>query len=128
MIDLHSAEWVARDSYELRKDARRFEDWESAYALRAGLGVAVDYLDTIGIDVVEARVKHLADHTRALLAQIPGVTVRDLGTERCGIVSFDVSGQDPDLLVAGLKAQGFAVGTSSPSSTGWTLKTAVCRP
>ena len=117
MIDLHSAEWVARNAYELRKDARRFEDWESAYALRAGLGVAFDYLDAIGIDVVEARVKHLADQTRALLAQIPGVTVRDLGTERCGIVSFSTPDPDPAGLVKRLAQQGFAVGTSSPSST-----------
>ena len=39
MIDHFSAVWVARDRYELRDDARRFETWENAYANRAGLGV-----------------------------------------------------------------------------------------
>ena len=38
MIDHFSAEWVARDRYDLRPDARRFENWENNYAARLGLG------------------------------------------------------------------------------------------
>ena len=117
VIDLYAAEWVARDSYELRKDARRFENWENAYALRAGLGAAFDYADAIGIDAIEARVKHLASHTRALIDATPGLQVRDNGSERCGIVSLEAEGQNPDTLVAAMSAKGFALGTSSPGST-----------
>ena len=117
MIDLYSAEWVSRDAYELRKDARRFEDWENAYALRAGLGAAIDYADGIGIDAIEARVKLLADHTRALIDATQGVHVRDNGHERCGIVSLEIEGHDPGALIKAMAEKGFAVGTSSPSST-----------
>ncbi|MEM1162176.1 MAG: aminotransferase class V-fold PLP-dependent enzyme [Pseudomonadota bacterium] len=117
MIDLHSATWVARDQYELRKDARRFEDWENAYALHAGLGAAIDYLDGVGIEAVEARVKHLADHCRGALGRIPGLTLRDLGNERCGIVTVEAAGTDAAALVRAMAAKGFAIGTSSASST-----------
>ena len=41
MIDHYGAEWVARDQYRLRPDARRFENWENNYAARLGLGLAV---------------------------------------------------------------------------------------
>ena len=42
-LDLHAATWVARDRYEIRPDARRFENWETNYAAKIGLGVAIDY-------------------------------------------------------------------------------------
>ncbi len=42
-LDLHAANWTDRNTYCLRPDARRFENWESFVAGRIGLGVAVDY-------------------------------------------------------------------------------------
>ncbi len=116
VVDLHSATWVARDQYELRADARRFENWENAYALHAGLGAAIEYADRIGIDRIEARVASLAEFCRDAIADQPGMTVRDLGLRRCGIVSVEVDG-DAGALVAQMTARGFALGTSSPTST-----------
>ncbi len=117
MLDLHSATWVGRDDYELRPDARRFENWENAYALHAGLGAALDYADAIGIERIEARVSHLADFCRARIAEQPGLTVRDLGSRRCGIVSLEATGDDASTLVTQMSRQGFAIGTSSAVST-----------
>ena len=117
MIDHFGAPWVARNRYDLRPDARRFETWENAYALRAGLGAAIDYLDSIGIDTVAARVCELAEHCRSVLAETRGVTLRDLGDQKCGIVSFSVAEADPAEIVADLRRLGYAIGTSSPDST-----------
>src|SRR4051794_383213 len=89
-IDLHSATWTSPESYELRADAGRFEQWEADVAARLGLKAAVDYLLELGIDAVAAAVRDRAERLRELL----GGRVRDLGRERSGIVSFTVDGVD----------------------------------
>jgi len=94
-VDVRAATWVERDRYVLRPDARRFENWEAYIAGKIGLGVAVDYALGWGLDAIQRRVTGLADALRERLSELPGVTVRDLGAERCGIVSFTVEGRDP---------------------------------
>src|SRR5262249_26436045 len=94
-VDLHAAEWVARDRLALRPDARRFENWETNYAGKVGLGVAIDYALSWGLDHSWARIPALASMLRERLNPLPGVTVPDLGAERCGIVSFTVAGHMP---------------------------------
>ena len=116
-IDFFGAPWVAADRYELRSDARRFETWENAYALRAGLGASVEYALALGLEPIRDRVRALAGALRDGLADVPGATVRDLGRERCAIVSFTVEGLDPRPTVATLRERGIAIGASDPGST-----------
>src|SRR5919107_767585 len=87
-LDLHAAEWTASDRFEIRADARRFENWETNFAGKVGLGVAIDYALDIGLDAIRERDYGLAEILRTRLSEIPGVTVRDIGKERCGIVTF----------------------------------------
>ena len=49
------------------------------------------------------------------LAALPRVTVTDIGSQQCGIVSFDVDGMDLAALASQLKAEGFELSTSGPS-------------
>ncbi len=116
-LDLHSASWVARDRYELRPDARRFENWESYVAGKLGLGAAADYALGWGLAAIEARVTALAASLRERLSALPAVTVQDRGARRSGIVSFSVAGRDPHALKATLAAQGINVSTTSVAST-----------
>lgn len=117
MIDHFGAPWVATDRYELRDDARRFETWENSYALRAGLGAAIDYMDGIGIEAISERVSNLAQHCRTLLTQIERFEVRDLGSKPCGIVSFTSENQNPDEIVKEMAREGIIIGSSPASST-----------
>jgi selenocysteine lyase/cysteine desulfurase len=116
-LDLHAAEWVAPDRYEIRGDARRFENWETNYAGKVGLAVAMDYARSWGLDAIEARVKGLACQLRARLAEIPGVVGRDIGAEQSGIVTFTVAGVGADAAQRALAAQAINVTTSTVSST-----------
>ena len=91
-LDLHAATWTAPGSYEIRGDARRFENWETNYAAKIGLGVAVEYALSWGLDAIGTRVAELAETLRARLRDIDGVTVHDQGLRRGGIVTFTVDG------------------------------------
>jgi len=117
MIDLFSATWIDADHYELRPDARRFENWENNYAAKLGLGCAIDYALDIGLDNIEGEVTRLADKLRSMLSEIDGVTVHDIGKRKCGIVTFSVAGVTATEVETGLRQEGINVSMSSPSST-----------
>jgi selenocysteine lyase/cysteine desulfurase len=113
LLDNHAADWVARDRYQIRQDARRFENWECNVAAKLGLGAAVDYALDLGLEPIWRRVEPLAARLRAGLSEIPGVTVRDLGAVKGGIVTFTVAGVDANEVCAQLNAARINANTSS---------------
>lgn len=117
VVDTRAATWVARDRYELRPDARRFETWEVSYALQLGLGRAIDYALDLGLEAIWARVRALAGSLREELAGVPGVMVRDRGSVRCGIVTFTVEGVDAHEVRSALASHGVNVDVSEAVDT-----------
>jgi cysteine desulfurase / selenocysteine lyase len=115
-IDLHAATWTDARTFELRPDARRFENWESYVAGRIGLRAAVRYALELGLEPIRARVTLLADRLRAGLAELPGVKLQDLGRVRSGIVTFTKEGEQPRDIQARLRAANIGVSVSSRSS------------
>lgn len=116
-LDLHAASWTARDSFSVRPDARRFENWETSYAGKIGLAVALDYALGWGIEAIWARVQALGELLRARLRDLPGAAVHDLGALRCGIVSFSLAGQRAQDVRDALHARGINVTVTTTFGT-----------
>jgi selenocysteine lyase/cysteine desulfurase len=117
LLDLHAATWTSLDEYEIDPTARRFENWESYVAGQIGLGVAVDYALEWGIEAIQARVTQLAAYLRVSLEVVPGVKVRDLGQDRCGIVTFTHERASASALKETLASRQINVSVTSLSST-----------
>ena len=117
LLDLHAAEWTAQDRFTIRPDARRFENWETNYAGKIGLGVAIDYATSWGLDNIWRRIKALAYQLRTQLSPLPGVIIRDRGVTQCGIVTFSVEGMDPDEIQHELSKYTINVSVTRRSST-----------
>jgi selenocysteine lyase/cysteine desulfurase len=92
-IDMRGAVWSALDQFTVAETARRFEDWEFAYALVLGLGAAARYATEVGTEGGQ-RAFALAARLRAELAKIAGVRVLDRGRNPCAIVTAEVAGHD----------------------------------
>jgi selenocysteine lyase/cysteine desulfurase len=120
-LDMHAATWTGPDSYRIRPDARRFENWEGNVAAKLGLGVAVDYALEWGLGAIEERVVTLGATLRARLGELPGVAVHDLGLRRCGIVSFTVDGVPPPDVTERLRGHGVNTSVSPVTSAQFDL-------
>lgn len=117
LLDQHAATLVSEREYVMRKDARRFENWECYFAGKAAFGTAIDYALGWGMEAIRDRVQAIANHLRAGLAAIPGVTVTDLGVEKCGIVTFTKEGLKPLDLRERCFAKGINISASSGSGS-----------
>jgi selenocysteine lyase/cysteine desulfurase len=116
MIDMHGAEWVDESRYRLVDDAKRFETFEFAWAIVLGTAEAARYAQNVGLDAVQARVRHLADRLRRSLAQLDGVRVLDRGPELCGIVSAAARDRDARSLMLSLRERGININAQARPS------------
>ncbi len=108
-LDGSGAAWIDAASYEPLPDARRMEPFETSVAGKIGLGVALDYLHSFGIEAIAGRVDELAEHLRQELTRA-GIEVLDGGHVRSGIVTFRRADQSPTETQAALAAA--AINTS----------------
>jgi len=115
-LDLHAAEWTAPGEFRIRPDARRFENWESNVAAKLGMGTAIDYALSWGIDTIGHFVGTVAELLRERLADIPGITIADIGEHKCGIVTFTTP-LDATEVRDSLRAEAINVEVSSRAST-----------
>ncbi|MGH3287334.1 MAG: aminotransferase class V-fold PLP-dependent enzyme, partial [Streptosporangiaceae bacterium] len=92
---------------------QRFEPGVPAVAEAAGLGAAIDYLTTLGMDNVAAHEESLTAHALDALREINGVRILgpDTTKDRGGAVSFEVEGVHPHDVGQVLDELGIAVRT-----------------
>ena len=101
-IDMRGAEWIEKDEYKQQPDAKRFEDWEFAYALVLGSKAAIEYCINIGEDKIWQQIQLLSKYMRTRLSQIDKILVLDNGPEVGGLITFTVEGAQPEYIVAEL--------------------------
>jgi len=115
-LDVDSGPWQDGAPRQ-RENARVFETVEMSAALLLGAGVALDQARAIGVDNIQARVMALAESLRQRLREIEGVKLHDLGTRRCGLISFAIDGISMPEVRKRLAAESIVVGGNGVAYT-----------
>jgi cysteine desulfurase/selenocysteine lyase len=88
----------------------KFEAGTPPIAEAYGLGVAIDYLSSIGLEAIERHEHELTAYALERLVEVPGLTVVGPALERRGgIVSFTLDGVHPHDVAQVLDFEGVAV-------------------
>ena len=87
----------------------RFEAGTGNIADAVGLGAAIDYLETIGIESIALHEHELIEQTVAGLRAIPGLRLVGAPRERAGVVSFVLDGVRTEDVGKALDREGIAV-------------------
>jgi len=116
-VDMRGAGLADEERFDLAPGARRFENWEFAYALILGLGEAARYALEVGIERGGGRALELATALREKLAEIPGIRLMDRGPRLCAIVTAEVAGwRDAGALVRRLREADFKPGINTSAA------------
>jgi cysteine desulfurase/selenocysteine lyase len=74
-----------------------------------GLGAAIDYVERIGLETIEAWDTQLLAHATESVGRLPGVRQVGTASRRAGVLSFVVEGVHPHDVGAVLDDEGIAV-------------------
>ena len=111
-VDMHGADWTDPETFALKPDARRFEQWEISHALVLGAGAAAGYALEVGIGKARERSWGLAASVRERLAEMDDIRVLDRGRSLCAIATAELGGRNAEQVKLALRARG--INTSSP--------------
>jgi cysteine desulfurase/selenocysteine lyase len=88
----------------------KFEAGTSPIAEAYGLGLAIDYLQNVDLDAIEAHEHELAAYALGRLGEIPGIKLYGPPADRrAGVVSFNMEGIHPHDVAQILDLQGVAI-------------------
>jgi cysteine desulfurase / selenocysteine lyase len=88
----------------------KFEAGTSPMAEAVGLGAAIDYLNAIGLDAIEAHEHELAAYALDSMRELPGIDLYGPPADRrAGIVSFNLEGIHPHDVAQILDSEGVAI-------------------
>ena len=76
-----------------------------------GLGAAIDYIDSLGIDNIHAHEQRLLRIATARLQRVPGLTIIGTAPDKAAVISFTLEGVHPHDLGTILDSEGVAVRT-----------------
>lgn len=87
----------------------RFEAGTGNIADAVGLGAAIEYVETLGIDNVAHYEHLLLEYATPRLAAIPGVRLIGTAAEKASVLSFTLAGHEPLEVGKALNEKGIAV-------------------
>lgn len=100
---------VRFDSTVFNDPPHKFEAGTPNIAGFVGLGAAVDYLESVGMDAVEAREAELLAHLNEELAKVEGLRIIGTAPDKAAVVSFLVHGAHSHDLATLLDLEGMAI-------------------
>jgi cysteine desulfurase/selenocysteine lyase len=89
----------------------KFEAGTPHVAGAVGLGVAVDYLTSVGMERIAHYEAGLLDYATKVIGELPGVQIVGSAAVKAGVLSFNVAGIHPHDLGTVLDHQGVAIRT-----------------
>ena len=114
VAEIGSATWDGHQGFTWADGARRFDTWEHSYVNVLGLGAAVHQALGLGLAEIGQRAIALGARLRRQLAELPGVTVHDLGRTRCAIVTAKIDNVPAVQAAQELGRAGVNVSTTVP--------------
>ncbi|CAN5895041.1 family 2A encapsulin nanocompartment cargo protein cysteine desulfurase [soil metagenome] len=87
----------------------RFEAGTGSIADAVGLGAAIEYIERIGMDVIDRYEHELLVYGTQRLATVPGLTMVGTSPNKAGVLSFVLDGQRTEDVSAALDKEGIAV-------------------
>lgn len=102
---------VGREKITWAAPPARFEAGTPMIAEAIGLGVAIDWVQGLGLETIEAHDRALASYALDRLGEVAGLTIfgPPAGPDRLGVVSFDFDGIHPHDVAEILDRHGVAV-------------------
>jgi cysteine desulfurase/selenocysteine lyase len=89
----------------------KFEAGTPNIAGAIGLGAAIDYLLSIGMDKIESYEADLLDYATRLISNVDGIQLIGTAAHKAGVLSFNLDGIHPHDLGTVLDHQGIAIRT-----------------
>lgn len=89
----------------------KFESGTPNIAGAIGLGAAIDYMETVGVDNIQQHEKELMQYLWPKLTAIPGLTIygpKNLN-QRTGIITFNLEGIHPHDVATAMDMEGVAI-------------------
>ncbi|SFS63596.1 cysteine desulfurase [Marininema halotolerans] len=100
-VELYDSDW--------KELPWKFEGGTPIIAGAVGLGAAIDYLESVGMDTIDAHDRHLARYAMERMEEIEGIQIYGPRENRTGLVTFNLDSVHPHDLATVLDAEGIAV-------------------
>jgi len=100
-VDLYESTW--------KEIPYRFEGGTPVIAGAVGLGAAVDFLESIGLDEIDRHVTKLAQYAYDKLSAIDGIIIYGPKQNRSGLVTFNLDDVHPHDVATVLDSKGIAI-------------------